>query len=42
MVRWSVDSRYSQIGLPTGRENVPRFIARSHQNPKQMTRSYEK
>ena len=24
-VRWSVDTRYNQIGLPTGRENVPRL-----------------
>ena len=28
-VRWSIDTRYSQIGLPTGRAKVPGFIARS-------------
>lgn len=33
IVRWSVDTRYSQIGLPNGRENVPGFVARSKQKP---------
>lgn len=40
-VRWSVDTRYCQIGLPTGRKNVPGFIARSAQNPAQVTNSCE-
>ena len=28
-VRWSVDTRYSALGEPTGRDDVPGFIARS-------------
>ncbi|RKU30280.1 hypothetical protein C6497_04795 [Candidatus Poribacteria bacterium] len=39
-VRWSVDTRYSQIGLPTGRESVPGFIARSHKNPESVAKSH--
>lgn len=39
-VRWSVDTRYSQIGLPTGREHVPGFIARSQNNPDSVARSH--
>ncbi len=39
-VRWSVDTRYSQIGLPTGRESVPGFIARSQKNPKSVAKSH--
>ncbi len=39
-VRWSVDTRYSQIGLPTGRENVPGFIARSRLNPESIAKSH--
>lgn len=39
-VRWSVDTRYSQIGLPTGRENVPGFIARSQKNPESVALSH--
>ncbi|MEM7132574.1 MAG: phytanoyl-CoA dioxygenase family protein [Chloroflexota bacterium] len=38
-VRWSVDTRYNQIGLPTGRENVPGFIARSANDPAHVTQS---
>ena len=36
-VRWSVDTRYCQLGLPTGRESVPGFIARSQNDPAQVT-----
>ena len=39
-VRWSVDTRYSQIGLPTGRANVPGFVARSRKNPDSVTKSH--
>ena len=39
-VRWSVDTRYSRIGLPTGRENVPGFVARSRKNPERVARSH--
>ena len=40
-VRWSVDTRYSRIGLPTGRARVPGFIAQSHDNPGTVTGSWE-
>ena len=40
MVRWSIDTRYSQIGLPMGRRNVPGFIARSHQVPENVAQSH--
>ena len=39
-VRWSVDTRYSQIGLPSGRSNVPGFVARSLKNPESVAQSY--
>lgn len=39
-VRWSVDTRYSQIGLPTGREHVPGFVARSQLNPERVAKSH--
>jgi len=39
-VRWSVDTRYSQIGLPTGREYVPGFVARSQRNPESVAKSH--
>lgn len=38
-VRWSVDTRYNQIGLPTGRENVPGFVARSRKHPERVAQS---
>ena len=38
-VRWSVDTRYSQLGLPTGRERVPGFVARSRKNPESVAQS---
>ena len=40
VVRWSVDTRYSQIGLPTGRESVPGFVARSHNQPESVAKTY--
>ena len=40
-VRWSVDTRYCQIGLPTGRAKVPGFVARSRQDPDSVARSLD-
>lgn len=40
-VRWSIDSRYCGLGLPTGRNEVPGFVARSDQDPQRITQSYE-
>jgi phytanoyl-CoA hydroxylase len=40
-VRWSVDTRYCQIGLPTGRENVPGFVARSRKHPDRVAKSVD-
>ena len=40
-VRWSLDTRYSQLGLPTGRTYTPGFVARSAANPDQVAKSYE-
>ena len=39
-VRWSVDSRYSGIGLPTGCPHSVGFVARSHANPDTVARSH--
>lgn len=39
-VRWSVDTRYNHIGLPTGRESVPGFVARSHKHPELVAQSH--
>ena len=41
IVRWSVDTRYSQIGLPTGRESVPGFVARSCNQPESVSKTYQ-
>lgn len=38
-VRWSLDLRYSDPGMPTGRD-VPGFIARSRTNPASVARSH--
>ncbi len=38
-VRWSVDTRYSALGLPTGRAEVPGFVARSSHHPDRVARS---
>jgi phytanoyl-CoA hydroxylase len=40
-VRWSMDTRYSELGRPTGRTNVPGFVARSRNNPDSVAKSYE-
>ena len=39
-VRWSVDTRYSRLGLPTGRSNRPGFVARSRDNPGSVATSH--
>ena len=39
-VRWSVDTRYCRIGLPTGRAKVPGFVARSRRHPERVARSH--
>ena len=38
-VRWSVDNRYSALGLPTGRADVPGFVARSRNHPDHVAQS---
>lgn len=35
-IRFSFDLRYSPLGLPTGREEFPGFVARSRQHPEQV------
>jgi phytanoyl-CoA hydroxylase len=40
-IRWSLDLRYSDPALPTGRSEIPGFIARSEANPATVTRTYE-
>ena len=39
-VRWSVDTRYNRIGLPTGRAHKPGFVARSRENPDSAAKSH--
>ncbi len=38
-IRWSLDLRYCDPALPTGREGVPGFIARSTANPQAVAAS---
>jgi len=40
-VRWSLDLRYSDPSMPTGREGVPGFIARSLRDPESLARSLD-
>lgn len=40
-VRWSVDTRYCAIGLPTGRDRTPGFVARSRSRPESVATSCE-
>jgi phytanoyl-CoA hydroxylase len=40
-VRWSLDLRYSDPAQPTGRDEVPGFIARSRRNPAAVARSHD-
>ena len=39
-IRWSLDIRYSDPRLPTGRDSVSGFIARSVENPELITKSH--
>jgi hypothetical protein len=39
-VRWSLDMRYSDPAQPTGREEVPGFLARSRAHPDQVAKSH--
>ena len=39
-VRWSLDTRYCRIGVPTGRSYVPGFVARSRADPQSVTRNH--
>ncbi len=39
--RWSLDLRYSDPKMPTGRDEVPGFIARSKSDPASVTESLE-
>lgn len=39
-VRWSLDTRYCRIGVPTGRSYVPGFVARSRERPQSVTRNH--
>lgn len=40
-VRWSVDTRYSVIGQPTGRAERPGFVARSRRNPQSVAKTVD-
>ena len=40
-IRWSLDLRYSHPDLPTGRQQVPGFIARSRRDPASVCPSAE-
>ncbi len=39
-VRWSLDIRYSDPALPTGRAEVPGFIVRSRAHPERVAKSH--
>lgn len=39
-IRWSVDVRYSDPSKPTGRDEVPGFVARSHAHPERAAKSH--
>ena len=40
-IRWSLDIRYSDYRLPTGREDVPGFVARSEIDPDRVASGQE-
>ena len=40
-IRWSLDVRYSPVGEPTGRPDVPGFVARSTSQPELVCHSLE-
>jgi ectoine hydroxylase-related dioxygenase (phytanoyl-CoA dioxygenase family) len=39
-IRWSLDLRYSNPALPTGRPHVPGFIAGSRAHPESVAKSH--
>ncbi|MCY3712151.1 MAG: phytanoyl-CoA dioxygenase family protein [Gemmatimonadetes bacterium] len=39
-IRWSIDLRYQQTGLPTGRSFYPNFIVRSRRHPEFVLSDY--
>ena len=39
-IRWSLDLRYTDPAMPTGRDSVPGFIARSRANPELVAGSH--
>ena len=39
-IRWSLDLRYSDPALPTGRSGVPGFMARSRAHPESVARNH--
>jgi hypothetical protein len=39
-IRWSLDIRYSDPRLPTGRDSIPGFIARSIESPESIAKSH--
>ena len=40
-IRWSLDIRYSDWRKPTGRENVPGYMARSREHPEKVATGHE-
>ena len=40
-IRWSLDLRYSDSQMPTGRDVVPGFIARSEENPDSVAKGID-
>lgn len=40
-IRWSLDIRYSDYRLPTGRAQVPGFVARSRVDPERVAKGHE-
>ena len=40
-VRWSLDLRYCDPAMPTGRRSVPGFLVRSQSDPDAVAESYQ-
>jgi ectoine hydroxylase-related dioxygenase (phytanoyl-CoA dioxygenase family) len=38
-IRWSLDLRYSDLAMPTGRDDVPGFTVRSRQHPERVSKT---
>jgi hypothetical protein len=39
-IRWSLDIRYSDPALPTGRDHVPGFLVRSVSQPNRVAKDH--